>query len=152
MTNANTRRIKIHVVMKVSMFFSLVMMFFGALTSVKAQDTVTMNLKECMRYAVEHSTQMRVQQADNRDAQIDFALRQWSKQVGQYAINVTDYAVFQAFEDAGIEEVEWVTEHDQRVCSLCHKMDGKRYRIDEVPSKPHVNCRCTVIPIFDKES
>ena len=71
MTNANTRRIKIHVVMKVSMFFSLVMMFFGALTSVKAQDTVTMNLKECMRYAVEHSTQMRVQQADNRDAQID---------------------------------------------------------------------------------
>ena len=71
MTNANTRRIKIHVVMKVSMFFSLVMMFFGALTSVKAQDTVTMNLKECMRYAVEHSTKMRVQQADNRDAQID---------------------------------------------------------------------------------
>ncbi len=57
--------------MKVSMFFSLVMMFFGALTSVKAQDTVTMNLKECMRYAVEHSTKMRVQQADNRDAQID---------------------------------------------------------------------------------
>ena len=53
------------------MFFSLVMMFFGALTSVKAQDTVTMNLKECMRYAVEHSTKMRVQQADNRDAQID---------------------------------------------------------------------------------
>ena len=71
MTNANTRRIKIHVVMKVSMFFSLVMMFFGALTSVKAQDTVTMNLKECMRYAVEHSIKMRVQQADNRDAQID---------------------------------------------------------------------------------
>ena len=57
--------------MKVSMFFSLVMMFFGALTSVKAQDTVTMNLKECMRYAVEHSTKMRIAQADNRDAQID---------------------------------------------------------------------------------
>ena len=53
------------------MFFSLVMMFFGALTSVKAQDTVTMNLKECMRYAVEHSTKMRIAQADNRDAQID---------------------------------------------------------------------------------
>ena len=47
------------------------MMFLGALTNVKAQDTVTMDLKECMRYAVEHSTKMRIQQADNRDAQID---------------------------------------------------------------------------------
>lgn len=47
------------------------MMFLGALTTVKAQDTVTMDLKECMRYAVEHSTKMRIQQADNRDAQID---------------------------------------------------------------------------------
>ncbi len=35
-----------------------------------AQDTVAMNLKECMRYAVEHSTKVRIQQADNRDAQI----------------------------------------------------------------------------------
>lgn len=30
-----------------------------------------MNLKECMRYAVEHSTKVRIQQATNRDAQID---------------------------------------------------------------------------------
>lgn len=37
----------------------------------RAQDTVTMDLKACMRYAVEHSTKMRIQQADNRDAQID---------------------------------------------------------------------------------
>ena len=41
------------------------------MTGVKAQDTVTMDLKECMRYAVEHSTKMRIQQADNRDAQLD---------------------------------------------------------------------------------
>ena len=47
------------------------MMVLGALTSVKAQDTVTMDLKACMRYAVEHSTKMRIAQADNRDAQID---------------------------------------------------------------------------------
>ena len=47
------------------------MMSVGALTSVKAQDTVTMDLKACMRYAVEHSTKMRIAQADNRDAQID---------------------------------------------------------------------------------
>ncbi len=47
------------------------MMSVGALTSVKAQDTTTMDLKACMRYAVEHSTKMRIAQADNRDAQID---------------------------------------------------------------------------------
>ena len=57
--------------MKIGNCFTLVMWFLGALTTVKAQDTITMNLKDCMNYAVEHSTKMRVQQADNRDAQID---------------------------------------------------------------------------------
>ena len=52
-------------------FFILMMLFLGALNPVKAQDTVTMDLKACMRYAVDHSTKMRIQQADNRDAQID---------------------------------------------------------------------------------
>ena len=49
----------------------LTVMTLGALTGVKAQDTVTMDLKECMRYAVNHSTKVRIQQADNRDAQLD---------------------------------------------------------------------------------
>ena len=52
-------------------FFILMMLVLGALNDVKAQDTVTMDLKACMRYAVEHSTKIRIQQADNRDAQID---------------------------------------------------------------------------------
>ncbi len=47
------------------------MMVLGALGNLKAQDTVTMNLKACMRYAVGHSTKIRIQQASNRDAQID---------------------------------------------------------------------------------
>jgi outer membrane protein len=52
-------------------FFILMMLVLGALNHVKAQDTVTMDLKACMHYAVEHSTKMRIQQADIRDAQID---------------------------------------------------------------------------------
>jgi len=52
-------------------FFILMMLVLGALNPVKAQDTVTMDLKACMRYAVEHSTKMRISQADIRDAQID---------------------------------------------------------------------------------
>lgn len=53
-------------------FFILMMLVLGALNHVKAQDTAAMTLKECMRYAVDHSTKMRVAQADNRDAQIDW--------------------------------------------------------------------------------
>ena len=51
--------------------FLILMMSVEALTSVKAQDTIAMDLKACMRYAVEHSTKMRIADADNRDAQID---------------------------------------------------------------------------------
>ena len=57
--------------MKAKHTFFILMMSLGALTLVKAQDTTTMDLKACMRYAVEHSTKMRIAQADNRDAQID---------------------------------------------------------------------------------
>ena len=57
--------------MKAKHTFFILMMSLGALNMVKAQDTTTMTLKECMRYAVEHSTKMRIAQADNRDAQID---------------------------------------------------------------------------------
>ena len=57
--------------MRAKQFVFLTVMILGALTGVKAQDTVTMDLKECMRYAVNHSTKVRIQQADNRDAQLD---------------------------------------------------------------------------------
>lgn len=86
----------------------------------------------------------------NRDAQIDQALKMWTKQLGQYAINVTDYAVLQAFEDAGVQEAEWVCARDEKVCSSCRGMHGKRYKLSEFPSKPHINCRCTARPILAK--
>jgi outer membrane protein len=57
--------------MKAKHPFFILMLFLGALNLVKAQDTTAMDLKACMRYAVEHSTKIRIQQADNRDAQIN---------------------------------------------------------------------------------
>ena len=57
--------------MKVKQVMFFAIMFLGTLGFTKAQDTITMSLKDCMHYAVEHSTKMRIQQADNRDAQID---------------------------------------------------------------------------------
>lgn len=57
--------------MKATRILTLISVFVLVAASLSAQDTVTMNLKECMRYAVEHSTKVRIQEADNRDAQID---------------------------------------------------------------------------------
>lgn len=81
-----------------------------------------------------------------RNMLIDQALKQWTKQLGQYAINVTDAAVMQALDDAGVKGVVWVTERDQRVCADCHQLDGRWFRLDEVPAKPHWNCRCRLRP------
>ena len=80
-----------------------------------------------------------------RDAEIEKALRYWSRQVGQYCLNAVDYARLDAFEEAGIPWVEWVTQRDERVCEECAPRDGEVYRLDEVPKK-HYGCRCYVIP------
>ena len=50
--------------------------------------------------------------------------------------------------DAGVEEVIWDSEHDEKVCAECDSMDGMHFRIDEIPFKPHLKCRCTLIPVL----
>lgn len=86
-----------------------------------------------------------------RNMLIDQALKQWTKQLGQYAINVTDTAIMQALDDAGVKGVVWVTERDQRVCTDCHQLDGRWFPLDEVPAKPHWNCRCRLRPAMRPE-
>lgn len=85
-----------------------------------------------------------------RSGLIDSALKAWTGQLAQYAINVTDYAMMQAFEDAGVKEVEWVDAEDQRVCAECHSRDGKVYKLEEAPPKPHIRCRCRLMPVIGK--
>lgn len=88
--------------------------------------------------------------ASDRDAEINKALRYWSQQLGQYAINFTDYAMIQAMEDAGVEKTEWVTMRDEKVCSECGSLDCNVYRLDEIPAK-HWGCRCRLRPILPKK-
>ena len=85
----------------------------------------------------------------NRNAEIDKAMRFWSQQLGQYAINFTDYAMIQAMDDEGIGYAEWIDMHDERVCSECRSRNGKIYRIDEIPAK-HYRCRCRLRPVLKK--
>lgn len=84
----------------------------------------------------------------DRSHEIDKALRFWSQQLGQYAINVTDYAVIQAFMDYGVEMGEWETADDEVVCGECRALSHQVFRIDEIPPKPHWGCRCRIRPVF----
>lgn len=83
-----------------------------------------------------------------RNDLINQALKQWVKQLAQYAINVTDYAMMQAYADIGIEEVEWEDAEDQRVCAECHSRNGNIYKLEDLPPKPHINCRCRIRPVI----
>lgn len=70
------------------------------------------------------------------------ALRLWARMSGEYCDIVTDEATLKAYKDAGVKRVKWVTEQDDKVCSICGTRDGKVYDIGKVPVKPHLNCRC----------
>ena len=85
---------------------------------------------------------------EKRNAEIDKALRFWSMQLGQYAINFTDYAVIAAYDDAGALMAEWVTQKDARVCHECHALGGQVFPIEMIPAKPHWGCRCRLKPVF----
>ena len=57
------------------------------------------------------------------------------------------------YEDAGIEEYNFLAELDERTCDVCWKLDFKRFRLDEAvvgENYPpiHPNCRCTVLAVI----
>ena len=87
--------------------------------------------------------------AEQPDAEIDRALRYWTRQVGQFALTATDRAMLDAYEDAGIEEVVWACEKDERVCVGCKERDGKVYLLSNPPKKLHLGCRCILLPRVD---
>lgn len=86
--------------------------------------------------------------AHNRNVEIDKALRYWTRQVGQYADNSVFRARLEAFRRAGIEQVIWVTQEDDRVCEDCEPLDGQIFDVDNVPDPPHYGCRCRLIPVL----
>ena len=85
--------------------------------------------------------------SQDKSFEVDKALRFWSQQLGQYAINMTDYAMLAAMDDAKVTWVRWVTMRDERVCNDCRPLDGQVFRLEEVPPK-HWGCRCRLAPVF----
>ena len=74
-----------------------------------------------------------------------------STQLKQFAEEVTDEATKQAYHDTGVLNVRWVSEQDERVCSECRKRNNRIYRLDKVPDKPHIRCRCYLLPADSKQ-
>ena len=82
----------------------------------------------------------------NKLAVIKRAMSLWTKQTEQYMVFVEDAAVLDGYKKIGVKKVRWVTQKDERTCPVCGPMNGKIYNINKVPTKPHRNCRCYVVP------
>lgn len=77
-----------------------------------------------------------------KNEEIDAALRYLSFMLTAYAVRVTDQVVLTAYRDMGIDAVRWKAEKDSKTCTICKHRNGHIYDIEQVPPKPHLNCRC----------
>lgn len=77
-----------------------------------------------------------------KNEKIDVALRYLSFMLTAYAVRVTDQVVLMAYRDMGIDAVRWKAEKDNKTCTICKHRNGHIYDIEQVPPKPHLNCRC----------
>lgn len=75
------------------------------------------------------------------------ALNLLNTQLRNMADTVTDEARNEAFVQAGIDQVMWNTQRDERVCGTCRDRDRKIYYITAVPAK-HSRCRCYLTPVI----
>lgn len=82
----------------------------------------------------------------NKSEEIDRALRLWSLQLAHFADKSVDEATAEGFKDVGVEEVKWIAVDDNKTCTTCYERDGEIYLLDEVPPKPHLRCRCEIVP------
>lgn len=80
--------------------------------------------------------------SSTKPQEVDAAMRSLSLMCHTYAVRVTDEAVLQALLDDDEDLVRWIAEKDGKTCPTCLGRDGRIYEIEELPSKPHINCRC----------
>ena len=81
----------------------------------------------------------------DKSGEIDVYKRSMALAYHIYAVRVTDEAAVMAMIDSGVKRVKWVAEDDIHTCKVCHKRDNKVYDIEDIPPKPHINCRCWLV-------
>ena len=87
------------------------------------------------------------QSKSDKDLQFEKAMRYWSQQTGFYIDIIADDMAIKAMKDCGVTKVRWHTQGDEKVCDECHDRNNQVYPIDEVPTKPHLRCRCWLEPV-----
>lgn len=111
----------------------------------KEVDRKRMRLNEQILTAREYDSRTAYNECLRRSANL------WYTQSMQYGIDMVDKARIQAFKDAGIKRVRWISVHDDKRCDECKHRDGKIYDIDKVPVKNHYGCRCYLEPVKEDE-
>ena len=100
-----------------------------------------LRLAEQMLTAVEYQNRTQYNDSVRRSANL------WWMQTAHYMLDAVDESTLYTYEKMGVERVEWHTNVDGRECKTCRERNGKIYPIDDVPPKPHRNCRCRLSPI-----
>lgn len=75
------------------------------------------------------------------------AERLLNNQVKHNSILFEDAVQKIVYKDAGVKKVKWIAEDDRKTCSICRELDGVIFLLEDIPTKPHPNCRCYLIPI-----
>lgn len=75
----------------------------------------------------------------------------WVRQVAQATIEWYDYVRITTLKRAGCRYVVWRAKIDGQQCSVCYHRNGKKYRIENVPKKDHIGCRCIMSPVWETE-
>lgn len=73
--------------------------------------------------------------------------RNLSSMTRHYADTITDKVTLEVYKEKGIKKIRWNTEGDNRVCPICASRDGHIYNINNIPTKPHIGCRCYFTPV-----
>lgn len=82
--------------------------------------------------------------SDTPAVEVALAKRLLAAMNKQFVDDATFDAVIKAYKDDGVKEVRWVTAVDDKRCKECKGRHHKIYKIDSVPPKPHLHCRCYV--------
>lgn len=82
-----------------------------------------------------------------KQLQLEKAVRIALQQDSWYTDMASQAAELQAYKDAGVKRVRWQIYGDDKVCEKCENMNGNVYDIDKVPKRPHLKCRCYLVPV-----
>ena len=103
-----------------------------------------LRLAEQMLTAKEYQSRTQYNDSVRRSANL------WWMQTAHYMLDAVDEATLETYELMGVKRVEWHTNMDGRECKTCRERHGKIYPINDVPPKPHRNCRCRLAPVPKK--